>query len=239
LVTSLEQFCAKDDRGRAFAVWRVDRQYEVSDPSGADLYFRFDFIVRPALPQPTSHEGGQDSDQSQRVYADALTRKATTFLPPLTVRVWIQGNGEVIVDPSDFLSSEYSDSWNGSRRDFNLNIHRWRGLPVDIKSTWMRDWPDLCENQRQLAMNTVRAMPHYQKHLQEALQACVRERRLRRSQGEARASRLEGSARDQELEELRQADSMYAVLEKAIVHPQLDLDVVGAVFLASDSPFAA
>jgi hypothetical protein len=30
---------------------------------------------------------------------------------------------------------------------------------------------------------------------------------------------------------------MYAALETAIAHPYLELDVVGAVFLASDSPF--
>jgi ATP-dependent helicase HepA len=39
------------------------------------------------------------------------------------------------------------------------------------------------------------------------------------------------------LEELRQAEAMYVTLEHAIANPRLDLDVVGAVFLASDSPF--
>ncbi len=237
LVTSLEQFCANDDRGRAFAVWRVDRQYEVSDPSGADLYFRFDILVRPALPSEAPEGGSGADDPSQRLHTQALVRKASTFLPPLALRVWVQGNGEVEVDPSDLLTSEYADSWKGTRRDFNLNVRRWRSLPADIKSTWMRDWAGLCERQRQTAMATVRALPQYQSHLQQALQACVQERRLRRSQGEARASRLAGAAQEQELEELRQADAMYAALEAAIAHPHLELDVVGAVFLASDSPF--
>lgn len=237
LVTSLEQFCANDDRGRAFAVWRVDRQYEVSDPSGADLYFRFDFLVRPALPSEAPEGASGLESPSQQLQTQARARKASTFLPPLAFRVWVQGNGEVELDPSDLLTSEYADSWKGTRRDFNLNVRRWRSLPADIKSTWMRDWAGLCECQRQTAMARVRAMPQYQNHLQQALQACVQERRLRRSQGEARASRLAGAAQAQELEELRQADAMYAVLEAAIAHPHLELDVVGAVFLASDSPF--
>lgn len=86
-------------------------------------------------------------------------------------------------------------------------------------------------------MATVVELQEYRTHLHEALQACLRERRLRRSQGEARASRLEGASRAQELEELRQAEAMYVTLEHAIANPRLDLDVVGAVFLASDSPF--
>lgn len=233
LVTSLEQFCANDDRGRAFAMWRVDRQYEVSDPSGADLYYRFDFLVRPALPT----EAIDEANSAQMIYSQALARKASTFLSPLALRVWVRGNGKVEVDPSELLTSEYADRWNGTRRDFNLNVRRWRSLPPSIKSSWMRDWAGLCESQRQTAMATVLELQEYQTHLQEALQTCVRERRLRRSQGEARASRLQGAARAQELEELRQAEAMYATLEDAIANPRLDLDVVGAVFLASDSPF--
>lgn len=237
LVTSLEQFCANDDRGRAFAVWRVDRQYEVSDPSGADLYFRFDFLVRPALTSEVPEGASGAENPSEQLHSQALARKASTFLPPLALRVWVQGNGEVEVEPSALLTSEYSDTWKGTRRDFNLNVRRWRSLPADIKSTWMRDWAELCERQRQTAMAKVRALPQYQNHLQQALQACIQERRLRRSQGEARASRLAGAAQAQELEELRQADAMYAALEAAIAHPHLELDVVGAVFLASDAPF--
>ncbi|MNN77224.1 hypothetical protein D3C81_1936680 [compost metagenome] len=77
----------------------------------------------------------------------------------------------------------------------------------------------------------------YIEHIQNALKVCGQERRLRRSQGEARARRLQGLARQQELDELLQAEEMYAALEAAIASPRLDLDVVGAVFLSSISPF--
>jgi ATP-dependent helicase HepA len=237
LVTSLEQFCANDDRGRAFAVWRVDRQYDVNDPSGADLYFRFDFLVRAALTLDSIAKEEELDDPSKRIYAQAISRKASTFLPPLAIRVWVRGNGEIEPNPTDLLTSEYSDRWKGSRRDFNLNVSRWRSLPADIKSTWMRDWVSLCERQREKAIESVKALPEYQKHLDLALQACHREQRLRRSQGEARVSRLFGAAQEQELADLRQAEAMYAALEDAIRHPRLELDVVGAVFLASDSNF--
>lgn len=236
LVTSLEQFCSTDDRGRAFAVWRVDRKHEVSDPSGADLYFRFDFLVRPALPPDEECEVSEVAE-IKRLQKQALARKASTFLPPLAIRIWINGNGTVELEPGDLLAGEYTKGWKGTRRDFNLNASRWRRLPAEVKSTWMRDWPDLCEIRRDTAVATVRNSPAYIEHIQTALQACAHERRLRRSQGEARASRLQGLARQQELDELHQAEDMYATLESAIANPRLDLDVVGAVFLASDSPF--
>ncbi len=229
LVASLEQFCKTDDRGRAFAVWRANRQYEVSDPSGADLYFRFDFMVRPAL--------NLANEKTLPLKQHALARKASTLLPPLVMRVWVHGNGTIETEPSEFLTSGYSPALKGARRDFNLNSHRWRRLPAGIKSTWLRNWSGLCGSQRDIATTAVRSAPAYIEHIQSALNACAQERRLRRAQGEARASRLQGLARQQELDELHQAEEMYAALEAAIANPSLDLDVVGAVFLSSISPF--
>ncbi|EPF1479393.1 TPA: protein DpdE [Pseudomonas aeruginosa] len=229
LVASLEQFCKTDDRGRAFAVWRANRLYEVSDPSGADLYFRFDFMVRPAL--------NLEDEETLPLRQHALARKASTLLPPLVMRVWVHGNGTIETEPSEFLTSGYSPALKDARRDFNLNSHRWRRLPAGIKSTWLRNWRGLCVSQRDIATVAVRSAPAYIEHIQSALNTCAQERRLRRVQGEARASRLQGLARQQELDELHQAEEMYAALEAAIANPRLDLDVVGAVFLSSCSPF--
>jgi ATP-dependent helicase HepA len=86
-------------------------------------------------------------------------------------------------------------------------------------------------------VQTIEGDPVYVEHVKSALEACIQEKRLRRTQGEARASRLEGQAHAQEMAELRQAEAMYSALEAAIAHPRLDLEVVGAVFLASEEPF--
>jgi ATP-dependent helicase HepA len=237
LVKSLESFAATDDRGRAFGVWRVDRQYAVSDPSGADLHFRFDFMVRPAIDLDAASAGPEPLGAEDRQNLQTLVRKASTFLPPLTMRIWVHGNGSVEHHPNDRLTAAYSHTWVGTRRDFNLNHERWRSLPAAIKSTWMRDWAQLCVRQRDIAVRTIHEDPVFMDHVAAAVEALRQEKRLRRAQGEARASRLVGAARDQEVEELRQAEALYALLEAAIGHPRLDLEVVGAVFLASDTPF--
>jgi ATP-dependent helicase HepA len=234
-VTSLENFAATDDRGRAFGVWRVDRQYEPNDPSGADLYFRFDFMVRPAT--DFTQDGLDDLSAEERVYAQTLLRKASTLLPPLSLRTWVAGNGSIEDSPSERLTCHYANGWVGTRRDFNLNPERWRALPPAVKSTWLRDWVQLCEKLRDIAVQTIEGDPVYVEHVKSALEACIQEKRLRRTQGEARASRLEGQAHAQEMAELRQAEAMYSALEAAIAHPRLDLEVVGAVFLASEEPF--
>jgi ATP-dependent helicase HepA len=236
LVTALEEFCAYDDRGRSFALWRVDRQYEVSDPSGADLYFRFDFLIEPSsidFDQAIENTASETVD----VRKSAAKRKASTFFAPLAIRIWVHGSGQVVVEPSELLTSSYSDNWKGSRRDFNLNINRWRALPSEIKSSWLKDWPELCNKIQLIAIETVRGSTDFKLHVQSALTACQSEWNLRRSQGEVRSSRLIGQAQKQELEELNESKLFYASVSNAISNPRLSLDVVGAVFLASDTPF--
>lgn len=236
-VTALENFAAIDDRGRAFAVWRVDRQYESSDPSGADLYFRFDFMVRPAIDLELVSDEVETLSAEDRQIMQTLIRKASTFLPPWTKRIWIHGNGSIENNPSERLEAAYSNSWVGTRRDFNLNPQRWRDLTPAIQSTWIRDWAQLCERQREIAVGAIQDDPGLISHIATAAAACNRERLLRRAQGEARASRLAGEAKVKEMRELNQAEALYESVDAVISHPRLYLEVVGAVFLAADAPF--
>ena len=228
LVTALEQLCEQDDRGRAFAVWRVDRQHEVSSPCGADLFFRFDFIVKPALSRLTGDAA---------VDVRSLARKAGVFMSPLPLRIWIDGSGTIIDEPPRVLTAPYSGAWNGSRRDFNLNPKRWRQLPPQVQSFWMLDWPELCAQRRTDAQAAVIRSEHYRNHVDRALTACAEEARLRRAQSASRLIRLDGAAREREQEELVRDEALYQRLHQALTKPMLDLDVVGAMFVATDSSF--
>ena len=90
---------------------------------------------------------------------------------------------------------------------------------------------------KELAVSNLKNLEVYSEHIQSALQACRFESGLRRSQGEVRVSRLTGVAQEQELLELQNAREFYISLEDAISNPLLELDVVGAIFLASETPF--
>ncbi|PPK37637.1 hypothetical protein CD175_15290 [Pseudomonas laurylsulfatiphila] len=235
LVTALERVCESDDRGRAFAVWRADREYLVSDPCGADLYFRFDFVVRPAFDAGEAFAEEGDGSPSR----NALLRKGGMFLPPLSIRIWMHGSGGLEIEPSELLAGEYIDRPQGGRSDFNLNASRWSKIPSSVRATWMRDWSGLCTGMRMKAEAAVRTSDAVTQHIAAGARACAQERKLCNSQGEVRAGRLNGAAREQELRELHMAVEMYRALEAAIERPRVDLDVVGAVFLSSSSPFEA
>lgn len=231
LVSALERFCESDDRGRAFALWRVDRQYEVQDSSEADLFFRFDFVIRAPHELAGPEAGGDPSLQQ------ALARKAVSFFPPVFVRVWVDGAGRVLEEPSQILNAPYQDTWQGTRRDFNLNPNRWRALPPAVRSSWMRGWSDLCHQRRAEAQAFVLQSAACLHQVTKALQACERESRLAVAQVESRLVRLSGAAREQHLAELDREKALYASLSDALRRPSVQLDVVGAFFVGSDTPF--
>jgi len=230
LVTALERICERDDRGRAFAMWRVDRQFVANNACGADLYFRFDYVVRPRL---SGAELGEDVD------AHAFARKADVLMSPMALRVWIDGTGVVIDEPPPLLTARYSDAWVGTRRDFNLNPQRWRQLPSQVQSAWMRDWPALCAQRRGNAESAVLNSADYRDHIRKALEACTEETRMRHAQAASRLARLDGAARAREQQEVARDEKLYAALQAALSEPILLLDVVGAVFVADDTPFDA
>lgn len=230
LVTALERLCERDDRGRAFAMWRVDRQYVANNASGADLYFRFDFVVRPRLSGPELGEG---------IDVHAFARKAHVLMSPVALRVWIDGTGAIVHEPPTLLTARYSDAWVGTRRDFNLNLQRWRQLPSEVQSAWMRDWPTLCAQRRGNAESAVLASAEYRDHIGKALKACTEETRMRRAQAASRLARLDGAARERERQEMARDEGLYAALQASLSEPLLLLDVVGAVFVADDTPFDA
>ncbi|AOI96723.1 hypothetical protein WS66_13195 [Burkholderia sp. LA-2-3-30-S1-D2] len=234
LVTALEQFCEHDDRGRAFAMWRVDREYEVNDPSGADLYFRFDFVIRSAALIATLDGRGPEA---QSIVEQALVRKTQAFFAPLFVRVWVDGAGAIVANPPERVAAPYRNAWLGSRRDYNLNSGRWRDMPPAVQSNWLRNWLALCAEARRNAETAALQSEACQRHVKQALAALDREVRLRHAQSESRLARLAGAQRQRELSERAGDDVLYATIRSALAGPDVVLDVAGAVFLASDNPF--
>ena len=229
LITALERFSTNDDRGRAFAVWRADRSYSPNDASGADLYFRFDFLVH-AVASPSDHSESSDD----LIVQGALARKANRLLPPSFVRIWVDGNGKVIDEPSELLLAPYQDSWKGTRRDFNLNPKRWRALPTEVRSGWMRDWNTLCTRVRALAESAVSKHPEQVARCQAALAASEREARALEAQSASRQVRLTGAARLQEVDDLDRERRVHRRLAELLSRPTLYLDVVGAYFVAAE-----
>lgn len=227
VVTALESFSRQDDRGRAFAVWRADREHVAQDASGVDLFFRFDFVATPSVPD--SHDF---RSPNEAILHAALTRKAGRLMPPCFLRIWVDGNGRVIEDPPEVLLEPYHASWEGARKDYNLNPNRWRALPLDVRSAWMRDWSAMCQSRRDIATTTALSHPDLVSRRDNALSQCEIDAAKLAAQAASRLVRLEGPARVQELAETETERLLYSLLREAVSSPALHLDVVGAFFVS-------
>ena len=227
VVTALEGFSRQDDRGRAFAVWRADRDHVAQDASGVDLFFRFDFVATPSIPD--SHDF---RSPNEAILHAALTRKAGRLMPPCFLRIWVDGNGRVIEEPSELLLAPYHASWEGTRKDYNLNPNRWRTLPLDVRSAWMRDWSALCQSRRDIATMTALSHTDLVSRREEALALCEVDAAKLAAQAASRLVRLEGAARAQELAETESERLLHGLLREALSFPALQLDVVGAFFVS-------
>jgi ATP-dependent helicase HepA len=234
MVSALEQFCQLDDRGRASGLWRVRPQHAVDDPSGADLFFRFDFVVEPESPLAT------DGTPARQIRAHALARQAGASLPPLYFTVWTSGSGEILENPPGVVLEDYKSGklQQASGPDFNLNPERWRALQQHAgKLTWLQEWDLLCKHARTKAERSVRQSEQMRDHVGRAVAATERQHLLRTTQGQARIARLEGEQATHEKQGLADDENFYRSLRAVLQEPLLRLDSVGAVFVSQTSPF--
>ncbi|WP_440532400.1 protein DpdE [Variovorax sp. YR566] len=233
MVSALENFCHLDDRGRAFGLWRVRSQHAVNDPSGADLYFRFDFVVEPETPSTT------EGPATRQIRAQALARQAGASLPPLYFTVWTSGAGEILESPPAVVLEDYKAGQGrpATGPDFNLNPERWRALQHTGRLTWLQEWDLLCKHARTKAERSVRQSDRMREHVERAVNSTQRQLLLRTTQGQARIARLEGEQAIHEKQDLADDEGFYRSLEKVLRQPLLRLDSVGAVFVSQDSPF--
>src|SRR5690606_35271063 len=104
LIDTMDRFMRWDDRGSAFATWRVDPRLSGSDISWTG--FRFCFVIEPAL----------ESDLAVFRILDThgLVRRAQGFLPPWTQMLHYGLDGEI---PPDEVSKVLASPYNSSVRD--------------------------------------------------------------------------------------------------------------------------
>jgi ATP-dependent helicase HepA len=227
-VRGLVSFCETDDRGRSFAMWRNFPKYQNVDGCGADLYFRFDFLVEANIDTESSREFGPESFR-------ILRRRADGYLPPEYVSVWVSADGVASENAPEEARLPYRPKTQEGMegRDFNLNPTRWKALHSQSRFPWLREWPELCAIARRSAQVYVESLPRVRELITSGLQASRQQHIVRQAQVSSRISRLNGVARIAEEQELEKEEKLQALLGSALVKPSLKLDVAGAVFLSS------
>ena len=229
-VESMYEHVLADDRGVAFAMWRVRPGHSAAGT--ADLAFRFDFAVEADLaPAITSLPA------EARLSHHAVRCRADEFFYPMHQAIWLDDDMELVSDPHlvGLLEEPYSTVQQADgARDYHLRPGRWgvadRHMPTP-------DWERSCH----------RALDAARRLLGEALDLDSRCERYARAHADrfasvdaqltSRASLLTGAARDAELTALDLERGLFEGLQRGIRCPRITTVSAGAVFLSGLDPF--
>lgn len=226
LVMSLLSFCQSDDRGRVFAMWRHRLDYEVRDASGSDLWFRFDFLVEPGIPNA-------DDDVTR-----ALIRRAEQHFPPQFHTVWVDvTRKEATMVPPAQLAEGYRKSESYQGRDYNLNHRRWQILQMQDNLPWLLEWRNHCEVAAKCALQFMSSHDRLREHQERGLVSLRSQHATRVAQIESRLTRLRGAAHAAERRDLEEEELLVGRLINAVRTPAISIDVAGAIFASVTNPF--
>ena len=156
-----------DDRGSAFATWRVDPRVPGLDIAWTG--FRFCFVIEPSLEDGLSVFRTLDTH--------GLTRRAQSFLPPWTQVLYLDIGGG---DPPETLLPVLSTPYhNGIRdqggRDINLASRPALMESVMAPASFSRH----CRELRVAAEGAIRRSPVFLANVEKAARAALRDARRR------------------------------------------------------------
>lgn len=223
----LRDYFEWDDRGRAYAIWRQQNNWNVI--GGEDqLFFRFEFVIEA----DTGRDAGRDAGQQA-----ALQRRADAFFPPRFETVITDRDGSVIDNQAlvDLVAKRPHRVQDGGS-DTNVKGDRIHVLDRFIDPL---DWPEHCERARDAAVQALNQKPDLARQRDEAEQNVQQdaEKRIQRLNLRAEAEMVSEAQADlfrMRAEEEREAA---AVLRNGIEEPAIRIDSVGVVILSgSDFP---
>lgn len=233
LVDSFAQQVVRDDRGRAFVLWR-------HVPSWSDLdeqaFFRLDFIV-DTDPGPVGEVLRELS--WPRSSLQALTRRSDAWFAPECRTVYIDQELRPVVRPDvlRLLGLSYADGKEAGT-DYNIRASREWALEQVVAR---EHWAGLCRAVRAQAVACVEQDPCLVQRCRESARIASEEMVLRvaqlshgtaiRMQG-SRASRVEDS-----VGALAQEERVYRAVIEGIQRPRVKIDAVGVIVLSGRNPF--
>jgi ATP-dependent helicase HepA len=215
-VDALWEFTEIDDRGRAYALWRA-RPYWKFDEA---LLVCFDLRIRPDIRSAIDSTGRPVADVGA-----ALRRRAESYLPPVSERVWLGAGGKRIENEAllKILDAPYA----ADRGDQTLRPELWHYLDVHVA----RDrWADWCAAQQQRAHAVVRARHDLDRRCAEAADRAAADVDDQVARLAARGDMADGAAAGMER-------SVGDALVAGLLNPDHEVDAVGVVVL-SNKPLA-
>jgi ATP-dependent helicase HepA len=227
LVEVLPTFLRHDDRGSAFATWRM----EPSWPPGADPWIGFKLVFVVELDaEAIAPRLWPDPDP---VATAALQRRADVLFPPWVETHFVDANLAAVSDPSllAVLSRPYQkEAGRKSSRDFNL-AGRFAAVSDFVDPFDLRRW---CESLGRAATELIKGQPSFERHLAEAHERADRDLAVQAERLSRRRSaqrRDDGQMTDPLLDlEIETANEILRELDS----PSVRLDSVGLLVISHE-----
>ena len=199
-----------DDRGSAFALWRMANAKDLPDGEIGRAFFRIDYIIDANLCENAN---------------PAIRRKADEAFSPIYKTLWIDQDLTI----PDKESLEWIEEPYCPDEDTNIRAEHWGHVLQKIN---IKDWVGLCSQVHSTAEELLREQTNLKSLVNDAVQLFTENSQLAKEQA---ISRIEMFGQDNpglELEFEEQA-RIAAIIMEAIIKPRVRLDSCGVVFLAS------
>lgn len=232
-VESIRSFSEIDVRGRSYALWR---QFPNDfAPMEIRTCFRFDFLVETNLEEAQGILA-LTKNHSIESARSSLARRGDTLFRPTVIQVWLDADGDEL--PTDFveryLDPEYVRRGLGTYVDKNLDASHLAAFRSWSPDTLI-NWADRCERMRDKAKSIVLSKPELVHQKRESLSRALAEDDIRYAQLRTRIQSLDAREAFAESEQLSLEQSLNEALHRGISSPSIKVDVVGVVFLTSES----
>jgi ATP-dependent helicase HepA len=226
LVDAVESLLRYDDRGRTFAMWRVQHDW-MGDPR---LFLQFDFVIKADLTAAASIA------RAHSLSVSAVEFRAEEVFSPRMFTVFLDDELAHVTAPEliRILERPYVAQKDGGS-DINIRHDRWAAVDAVNSVT---DWGEFCARGRCAAETVLRSNVELNSAHSEAARRyrSVIADTLQRL--ESRLSRLTGSARVAEERSASLEREFGDAIAAGIEVPSVSVEAVGAIFVAS-VPLAA
>lgn len=227
LIDSLVSYLDWDDRGKAFAMWRVESTWDSSE-GGEWVGFRFDYRVEI---DPRNIRSVFTDFPALRWNEKALQRRGDSLFPPFVETLFLDENLERVGDENLLKILRRGYRGKGTEnRDYNLAKDR---LPILDRFVDPNRWPSFCRSARETSETLLRESSRFLEYCQNQTETARRKLDTRVHQLQLRYHRYRTAEVEQELKldiALREA------FLSATRSPRLQLDAVGFIILSGRSP---
>ncbi|GAB6179917.1 hypothetical protein JCM14036_12360 [Desulfotomaculum defluvii] len=228
-IETIEDYIQWDDRGKAFAIWRLEKNWSKT-PGNEWFGFRFDYVIEA---DTLSAEEVLAQGDLRRLDPKALKRRADAFFPPLFISIFLDGDMKLVEDEQllQILKRPFERKKDyGS--DYNLTKHR-LGMIDELVDPGL--WPGFCREARETAGDILRSLPYLQEECEKRARITAREYDNRLEQLALRQGYDKvGNKTKEDLELERQlADALI----QGIRNPNIRLDSVGFIVVSGYDPF--